>query len=75
MIKNLKKAINNIKNEYIKSYNNIKNKNEYQEKKNDKHKSKINNKDPDYNLINSALNENNNQLYTYQIDSIKETID
>ena len=29
----------------------IKNKNEYQEKKNDKHKSKINNKDPDYNLI------------------------
>ena len=53
----------------------IKNKNEYQEKKNDKHKSKINNKDPDYNLINSALNENNNQLYTYQIDSIKETID
>ena len=28
MIKNLKKAINNIKNEYIKSYNNIKNKND-----------------------------------------------
>ena len=28
LIKNLKKAINNIKNEYIKSYNNIKNKND-----------------------------------------------
>ena len=38
----------------------IKNKNEYQEKKNDKHKSKINNKDPDYNLINSALKEKQN---------------